>query len=599
MKVYLKKKFSTLYFFYQYFGYKLLFILLFSLLMVLMDSFGMTLFIPLLQVSAASPGTSLAGDAGGRIMTAVQQLFSFLAWPVSLPSMLLLIVLLFALKAVFGYYASKYNAIAQHTVSLKMRSRLAEGIRDLSYQEFVQTDIGRLQNTIIAEVWKVINACSQYLLTMTNVFFVLIYLGFAFVMDWRFTLLVAVGGGLSNFIYKYFYKRTQELSREITQNNHRYSRVVVELINHYKYLKATGRGFAFFGRMQAELHSLIRSDIQVAKLGAKLNAIREPMTIAVICIVIALHVMVFKSSLSGVMVILLFFYRIMQKVVDIQTGWNNYLAEVGALENMMDFDNYLHQHKEAFYKGNEPLDSIATINMQGISVSYAEHQILKNISLEIKRNESVAFVGESGSGKTTLVNTIATLLPFGEGLFTINGKDIRSYENRSYKKKIGYIGQESTVFNASIFENITFWATKTPENIAKFNRVVTMCSLDRFVNSLPEREETLLGNNGINVSGGQKQRISIARELFRDVEVLIMDEATSALDSETENEIKESIEALKGKLTIISIAHRLSTIKNADRIFLLDKGKLVEQGSFEELKIRSNYFRKLTQLQGV
>ena len=598
MKKFLKGKFTTLYFFYQYIGSKIYLVFAFSALMVLMDSFGLTLFIPLLQVADKS-SDSIANVSNGKIDEIVYSIFGSVGVPVTITSMLLLIVLLFTIKGVFFYFSSKYNAIAQQEVMLKMRTRLASSIKNLSYKEFVMSDIGRLQNTILAEVWQVIHASMQYLDAVKNILFVIIYLGFAFFMDWRFSLLVIIGGALTNWVYKFFYKRTQELSREITKNNHRYGAIVIEVINHYKYFKATGRNTTFFGRLQFELESLVRSNMSVAKLGAKLAAIREPMTIIIICLVIYLHVTVFQSPLSEVIIILLFFYRVMQKIVDIQTGWNNYLSQIGAVENVIDYQKYLDKHSDDFYLGTIPVSCIDSITMKGVSVYYGDTAVLRDLDLAIVKNQSIALVGESGSGKTTLVNVLTALLRFEDGTFLVNNNPIQSVDIQAYKSRIGYISQEPTIFNGTIFENITFWAEKTADNIARFEKVIRMCSLERFLDDLEDREDTILGNNGLNISGGQKQRVSIARELYRDVDMLIMDEATSALDSETENDIRESLDILQGKVTIISIAHRLSTVRNADCLYLMDKGQIVASGNFEELKNKSTYFRRLTELQGM
>lgn len=595
MKELLKKNFSTLYFFYQYIGKKIYAIFGFNMLMVFMDGVGLALFIPLLSI--AENGSTI--DESDKIGFYVKQFFNFFDVPINIGNMLFLIILIFILKGVFYYYATKFNAVSLQTVMLKMRTVLGNSIKNLSYKEYIATDVGRMQNSLMAEINLVINGCVQYLDAIKNILFVSIYLGFAFFIDWRFSLLVMIGGGLTNWIYKYFYKRTQNLSRAITKNNHRYGGIVVEVINHFKYFKATGRSNFFFGRLQSELDTLYDNNVKVSKLNAKLGAIREPITIGVICIVIFFHVTVFNSPLSGVLLILLFFYRVMQKIIDIQNNWNNYLANTGAIENIIDFQGYLDRNSDNFYFGNSDLDEINVIELKQLSVVYGESVVLNNLSLKILKNESIAFVGESGSGKTTLVNVLSALLPFDKGHFEVNGKDIKAYDIQSYKSKVGYISQEATVFNADIFDNITFWDKRTADNLKKFNEVIDMCALRPFLENLTDRETTLLGNNGVNISGGQKQRISIAREIYRDVEVLIMDEATSALDSETEKDIKESIDKLQGKVTIISIAHRLSTVKDVDKIYLLDRGEIVAYGSFDELKLQSQYFERMTKLQGM
>ncbi len=595
IKQFLKKRFSTLYFFYVYLGYRLFLIVLFSTLMVLMDSLGIAMFIPLLQLA---DGATSAVD-GGKITSFVRSFFGSLHIDITLYNMLAFIVLIFVSKGFFVFLGTKYLSISQQWFSKQLRTKLANGLRDLSYKEFIQMDIGRLQNSLISECWQVSYASSQYIETIKNGIFVLIYLVFSFFLDWKFTLLVVVGGGASNLIYRHFYNRTQELSRAITKNNHRYGAIVIEVVNHFKYLKASGRNITFFNRLQNELNDLIKNNIDVAVLGAKIAALREPLVVIVICIVIGMHVMVFKSPLSAVIVILVFFYRIMQKIIDIQTTWNTYLANIGALENVQDLQRTLDKDKDTFYNGSQPLVSIESITLNHIGLHYGGYKALSGISLHLHKNQSIAFVGESGAGKTSLINVLTGLLPYDEGEFLVNGIALGAYRHQDYKRKIGYISQEATVFNADIFDNITFWDERKQENLTKFQQVIKMASLSSFIHDLEDRENTLLGNNGINVSGGQKQRISIARELYRDAEILIMDEATSALDSETEWTIKQSIEALHGQVTIISIAHRLSTVQHADMIYLLSKGELVASGNFEELKQHSSYFKKLTELQGM
>ena len=162
-----------------------------------------------------------------------------------------------------------------------------------------------------------------------------------------------------------------------------------------------------------------------------------------------------------------------------------------------------------------------------------------------------------------------------------------------YHKKIGYITQESVIFNDTIFNNVTLWAEKNNVNLNRFEKAIKDASLTGFLKDTPGGKEILLGNNGVNLSGGQRQRISIARELFKDIEILILDEATSALDSETEKEIQKNIDALKGKYTVLIVAHRLSTIKNADIIYYLSKGNIVNSGSFEELKHKLKDFSNM------
>jgi subfamily B ATP-binding cassette protein MsbA len=162
---------------------------------------------------------------------------------------------------------------------------------------------------------------------------------------------------------------------------------------------------------------------------------------------------------------------------------------------------------------------------------------------------------------------------------------------------VGYITQESVIFDDTLYNNVTFWAPKTPENVEKFWNAIKLASLAEFLKFHKNDENLPLGNNGILISGGQKQRISIARELYKNPELLIMDEATSALDSETEMIIKDNIDSLRGKFTMVIIAHRLSTIKDVDIIYLLDQGKIMSSGNYQELYEKSERFRKMVIMQ--
>jgi subfamily B ATP-binding cassette protein MsbA len=239
------------------------------------------------------------------------------------------------------------------------------------------------------------------------------------------------------------------------------------------------------------------------------------------------------------------------------------------------------------------------VALKDVDFYYGDTLILNNISLEINKNTSIAFVGESGSGKTTLVNIIAGLLPIDNGHLEMDGIPMNQLARETYQQRIGYITQEPVVFNDTIFNNISLWAEPTPEMVNRFWQALEQASLLDFINQLPDKEQTLLGHSGISLSGGQRQRLSIARELFKDIDILIMDEATSALDSETEWAIKESIEALHGKYTLISVAHRLSTIKHADVVVFMDKGRILGKGNFEELCQQVPRFKRMVEFQEI
>src|SRR5690606_34906053 len=234
-----------------------------------------------------------------------------------------------------------------------------------------------------------------------------------------------------------------------------------------------------------------------------------------------------------IFVSLLFFYRALTYLMMMQNQWNLFVSVSGSLENMTEFTNSLKRYRKQ--DGHVFVDRIEPhIELKSVSLKLGEKQILSDVNLTIEHNQVIGLVGESGSGKSSLVNVICGLLLPDSGSIIIDGTPIQNIQTASYQKRIGYITQEPVIFNDTLYNNITFWQPATPENKKRFEDILRKASLYEFVQSLPKREHSMLGNAGLNISGGQRQRISIARELYKDIDLLVMDEATSALDSETE-----------------------------------------------------------------
>ncbi|PTT04026.1 ABC transporter ATP-binding protein, partial [Pedobacter sp. HMWF019] len=267
-----------------------------------------------------------------------------------------------------------------------------------------------------------------------------------------------------------------------------------------------------------------------------------------------------------------------------------------SIEHLEAFSQELAAGRE-LYMGKEIGRFNREITFNGVSFGYQKHTVLKDISFSIYKNETVALVGESGSGKSTLVNMISGLLNAGTGQICIDGADLLDMDVRDFRSRIGYITQEPVIFNDTVYNNVTLWSVRTAENLSRFEDACKRAAIWDFVLSAPNGLNTELGNAGINLSGGQRQRISIARELYKEVDLLILDEATSALDSSTEQLIQKSMEALKGKVTLIVIAHRLSTIKQADRIVLLKKGEIMQIDGFSELVASNGAFKTMVEQQ--
>ena len=235
------------------------------------------------------------------------------------------------------------------------------------------------------------------------------------------------------------------------------------------------------------------------------------------------------------------------------------------------------------------------ITFNHINFSYGDETILNDISFEINKGEVVALVGPSGSGKTTLTNLLLRFYDVSKGRILIDGEDIRNLSITSLRSLMGIVTQETILFYDSVRDNIAYGDQNI--NMDKVENAAIVASAHEFIQQLPQGYDTVLGEKGVRLSGGQKQRIAIARALYKDSPILILDEATSSLDTESERDIQKALYELMKNRTVLVIAHRLSTIKNADRILVIDDGKIVEGGSHESLIKNDGLYKKLYQVQ--
>jgi len=235
------------------------------------------------------------------------------------------------------------------------------------------------------------------------------------------------------------------------------------------------------------------------------------------------------------------------------------------------------------------------IEFRDVNFKYGRKNVLHDLSFKIKPGEKVGIVGASGAGKTTLVNLILRLYDTTRGGIYIDGVNIKDVTQESLRQSIAFIPQDATMFNRTIYENIAYG--RLDADMSAVRRAAHRASADKFIQTTPEKYETLVGDRGIKLSGGQRQRIAIARAFLKDAPILILDEATSALDSETETAIQESFADLsKGRTTLV-IAHRLSTLRNMDRIIVLDKGNIIESGTHKSLLRHKGLYRRLWNMQ--
>lgn len=303
-----------------------------------------------------------------------------------------------------------------------------------------------------------------------------------------------------------------------------------------------------------------------------------------------------NSTLSGETFIyyLLVFYSIVQPAKALSNGV--YSVQKG-MASMDRIDEVLNAQSDIIDAPNAP--EIKAFNKEikynKVSFKYAQDYVLKDISISIKKGQTVALVGQSGSGKTTMAELLPRFYDVTNGALEIDGQDIKNLSMRSIRSFMGYVNQEPILFNDTFFNNIAFGVDNATEE--QVMAAAKVANAHAFIMDTEEGYQTMVGDRGGRLSGGQRQRISIARAILANPEILILDEATSALDTESERLVQDALEKLMKNRTTLVIAHRLSTIKNADCIYVLNEGKVIESGKHQELLDKKGAYHNLHEMQ--
>jgi ABC-type multidrug transport system fused ATPase/permease subunit len=299
-------------------------------------------------------------------------------------------------------------------------------------------------------------------------------------------------------------------------------------------------------------------------------------------------------TLGSILIFVGYFQRLqgsLDKVSDVVSQYINIKTSVGRLMTILGVDVFDREGDDLF----EVPENWKKIEFKDVSFRYKEENVLDGFNLEVKRGEKIGIVGRSGSGKSTITKLLLGLYNVKKGSIEIDGIDINKFKHSSITNTITAVLQDSEMFDLSLEDNISISSGKKDRNL--LIRAIGVSSIGEIINKLPRGLKTLLGEKGYKVSGGERQRIGIARAVYKNSPVLLLDEATSHLDSKTEENIQDGIEKELGGKTLLVVAHRLSTLKNMDRIIFMEKGKVAEEGGFDELVKKRDRFYGLWKLQ--
>jgi ABC-type multidrug transport system fused ATPase/permease subunit len=414
-------------------------------------------------------------------------------------------------------------------------------------------------------------------------------------------------GVVSIVLYKFVGQYSKELGERVQSTQTLVAQSVLEGYGSVKEVKVSNSIDFFPNRYYHHMMENAQANWRQATLSSTPKLFMEVVAVGSIALVVGILLIFQEQQVKSILPILsllgLSMIKLMPSLAQIITNLQQIRfnspsvdAIYKEIQDLSKFSIVEPEKNDSLWK--QPL--FAGIHFQNIGYSYpnSNEQALKEVSLSISRGKSVAFVGSSGAGKTTLAGVLLGLLEPTTGKILLDEKNVLNNLSE-WQKKIGFVPQSIYLLDASIRNNIAFGLEDENIDDSKVWDALKVAQLDEFVRQLPEGINSFIGENGVRFSGGQRQRIGIARALYHQPEILILDEATSALDSETEKEVSKAIEDLSGRKTLIIIAHRLSTIKKCDCVYFMQKGTIVDSGTFEELTSKNPNFERMADLDTV
>ena len=509
------------------------------------------------------------------------------------------LVLMTLLKVGATYLGGFFLIPIRTGVVRDLRNQLNRKILALPLGFFSEERKGDVLARITGDVGEVENSVMSSLdLLLKNPILIFVYLGSMLLISWQLTIFVLLVLPLAGFIMGRVGKSLKRTSLEAQNQWGQLISQVEETLGGLRIVKAfTAEEFVDrrFVQSNEEYRHTVMGVSRRQLLAHPVSELLGTTTIAIVLWYGGSLILNQESSITASTFIyyLVIFYSLINPLKDLSKGAYAIRKGMGSMERV---DRILQAESTIVDPVQpKPISFKDSIALEHVSFRYADEWVLRDVNLTIRKGQTVALVGHSGSGKTTLVDLIPRFYDVVEGRITIDGTDIREVAVSDLRRLMGNVNQEPILFNASVFDNIAFGVDGADAETVR--RAAEVAHADEFIREMPHGYQSNIGDRGGKLSGGQRQRLSIARAVFKNPPILILDEATSALDTKSERLVQNALDHLMSGRTTIVIAHRLSTIIHADVICVVDGGRIVEQGTHEELLALGGHYAKLHAIQ--
>ena len=512
----------------------------------------------------------------------------------------LLIIVAFASKGFSLYLAKKTMIAVGESIKKKLQSDMLNNLIQTDTQIIDKKHSGKFISNLTYDVGQITNLLSNAILTLFKDSLTLIGLLFVmFFQNWKLALISIIMIPLASISAKSLGKRVGKVTTEAQEKSGFLTTYLVELFKNHKLIKIFQKEEFEKKRADKYLLDLKEKNQKIQTVFVRMSPIMETLTGIMIALLIFysgklmvsgdLDINNFFSFLAAMMLA----YQPVRSLSTLNMILNQGISAASRILPIIDQKNNITEAKNAM-----PVNvSNSEVKFSNVNFAYNidESQTLESVNLIFKGKKMTSLVGHSGSGKSTILNLIPRFYDCQSGDIFIDDQSIYKTTIKSLRSEISMVSQETTLFDDTIKNNIKYANQSATDK--EVYEVAKLSFCDEFISNLPNKYETLIGENGIRLSGGEKQRISIARAMMKNSSIILLDEATSSLDNETESKIQEALKVLTKDKTTIVIAHRLSTILNSDNIYVIDSGRVIESGKHNDLMSKSDLYKKFYEKQ--
>ena len=504
------------------------------------------------------------------------------------------------LKSITNYLSGLSSSILSRSLTADLQERGLATILDVDMAFFSSAKVGELMNRLGGEMGRAISAITVTIRLCIVVVTILIFLGILLSISWQLTLVMTALLPISSIISQFISQRAKVFSRALTQLNGQYSGGLVELLSGVRLVKATANEAREYQRFVRFIRQREKLNLQAEMNSSLIGPLAEVVNTSILFALVFVSRSLFQNQLEVLSAIMVTYLVLLSRLLPYIGQLNsarNQLARVSASIDIV-YDLLRRDNKGFMQNGALRFQGLQQgIEFKNISFTYpgSEDQVLSNITLNLPKGTTLALVGSSGAGKSTLADLLPRFFDPTQGAIAIDGEDLRHYDVATIRQAMGVVSQDTFLFNNTVRYNIAYGRLESSDEeiIAAAKRA----NAYEFITQLPQGLDTMIGDRGIMLSGGQRQRLAIARALLQNPEILVLDEATSALDTVSERLVQQAIDELSRNRTTLVIAHRLSTVQSADQIAVMDKGRVAELGTHQDLLIKGGLYSKLCSLQ--